>query len=684
MNDFISAVQNQNSASSRNINIQLTDGTYAYINSQGIAKKFNNMAEYEATRGKNGCPADTITVPRTWEDVNFRVGAPMAVYSDNDIMTGQGCGNENRFVASQLGILDKEFDKAYYEKVSQKTFDTIEEATSDWQTSGRVAGLAPFKDAASLHKLGKIGYVDVDSIFHEVPPTFARTYRGPITSYVKGTEMRSCLPPNKVRFRSPIHIKYGDSYLYSRDNSTVKVTASKPSGTDPIFFIQVPITDVKTTGTLPDTLYNQEIAYGDKCIINRSNVWNSPECGFWGCFAGKVFEDTFSLTDSTLSTNLRFVSSTGISRGTLIQYGEQFHIVGEIYKNILRPGDELIKLTNGTYELSFTGGQLIIKNTQTGVNDVLKTSIDPSVDRVMWSGDALNFYSPSNLNPVSTYLVMTTGCETKKCSLSLSNTGLLKVVNALGATIKKSNDAIPETPDIPTTTYAVIVNGELSFTENIEDRSRFSIESTDDSNTCSLNSLQTNCNNTKNCIGFIHSDSENTWQQIKTTDSNNDYKITDMDTEVYLRNVTATLTGENCPTESEPVFMSRAEVSAYPQGKSILSTSENCTQKPKLVIPAFNRYIQGIENTIQIPVESSVGVDKLRGIPDKLQPLLNKYESNYSSWLTSQGNPTPLSNTLQQRITDTYTLDQHYKSMAILWGVITLAMISIILFRSRN
>ena len=125
-------------------------------------------------------------------------------------------------------------------------------------------------------------------------------------------------------------------------------------------------------------------------------------------------------------------------------------------------------------------------------------------------------------------------------------------------------------------------------------------------------------------------------------------------------------------------------IAAYPKGKAVLSNSENCTQKPKLVIPAFNRYIKGIENTLKTPVEPSTGVDKLRGIPEKIQPLLQKYETNYSSWLTSQGKPSPLGNTLQQRITDTYTLDEHYRSMAILWGVIALAMIAIILFRPRN
>lgn len=680
MNDFISAVQNQNSESSRNINVKLSDNTYAYINSQGLAKKFNSMAEYEATKGVNGCPEEVINIDRTWANINYRVGAPMAVYTDNNIMRGQGCGNENRLVAPQIDPND-EFDQAYYERVAEKKFDSIEEATSDWQTSGRVAGLAPFKDAASLHKLGKMGYIDVDSIFHEIDPTFSNSYNGPTPSYVKGTEMRSCLAPDTVNFRDKIYLKYGDSYLYSPDKRNVKVTESVPSGDTGFFYIQVPIADVKSTGNIPPSLYNYGLDYGASCIISTTYDWNSPECGKWGCYTGKVFNDTFSLTNSEYATNLKFISTTGIANATNIKYGEQFYIMGEVYKNILQPGDELTKLISGNYELYFSEGKLLFKNTQTGVIATLKDSIDPSVVKVKWTGNLLGFYN-SNNDEVTSYLKLDK--STDKGNLVVKTTGLIQIVDASGNILKKNDSSIPDSKDIPIYTYATIVDGEFSFTENIADRKRFSIGNPNYTNSCSISALQRNCNDTSNCIGFIHSADENTWQQIQTTDSSSDYKISETDTQVYLRNMTASLTGEYCPANQEPVFMNRTTLSAYPKGKSVASNSASCTQKPQLVVPAFNKYIKGINDKIKIPVESSVGIDKLRGLSEQIDPLLSKYESNYSSWIESKGKPTALQNTLQQRITDTYTMDEYYRSMAILWGVITLAMIAIVLFRYKN
>jgi hypothetical protein len=675
MNEFISAVQNQTTGVNKNI--KLSDNTYAYINSQGIAKKFNNMAEYIETKEKNGCPADAVNVARTWENVQYRVGTPM--------MAGQSCGNENKIVVPKLAAASTEFDKAYYEQAAGKPFTTIEEATSDWQNAGRLAGLAPFDRATAMQDLGKMGYIDVDSIFHEMTPVRSTTYNGPSTSYVKGTSMRSCLPPEGIKFRDRVYIKYGDSYLYSNNKRTVKVSPTKPSPENGTFYIQVPLSEVTATTSMPSTAYNYDLTYGAKCLLSMTNEWNQAECGYWGCNVGKIFETTFSLADSKFSNNLKFVSSTGIATDTPIQYGEQFYIEGRVYKNALKNGEELTTLTQGNYVLSFTGNQLIIKNTQTGTIEVLKNvSVSNSpIDRIVWLGNSLRFYD-SNNNILGSYMGMGDKCTGQDCILVLTSTGLLKVVDSTWTnTLKKSNESIPDITDPSSKAYATIVNGELAFTENSQEKKVFSIEPYLMATNCSLSALQTNCNNTANCIGFIHSPTEHTWQKIQSTDLDTDYKISPTNTHVYLRNVTGSLTGDSCPTNS-PFLIDRKILSSYPKGRPVNSSSANCTAKPPLVVPALNNYLQGIETTLDTPVNPPVGLDKLNGFPEKIGPLLSNYETNYSSWTTSQGQPTALSNTLKQRTIDTYTLDQHYRSMAILWGVITLVMILIILFRPRN
>ena len=337
-------------------------------------------------------------------------------------------------------------------------------------------------------------------------------------------------------------------------------------------------------------------------------------------------------------------------------------------------------LVSGNYELSFTGGQLIIKNKQTGTTEVLKSAIDVSVTEAKWTGKNLLFLDAKG-SPITYYFEK---CTDADCSLVLTNTGLLKVTSIKKGIVEQSNAYISDSKDIPGESYATVVNGEFTFSDTISDRKAFSIGNPDNITTCSLTSLQTNCNDTKNCIGFVHSSKENTWQQILTTDSNADYKISDTNTQVYLRNKTASLTGDFCPTNPTVVLMNRPLLSSYPQGKAAISNSAACTKKNPLIVPAFNNYIKGIENSLKTPVEPSIGVDRLKGIPEKIQPLLHKYETNFSSWLSTQGKPSALTTTLQQRTTDTYTLDQHYKSMAILWGVIALAMIAIIIFRPKN
>jgi len=674
MNEFISAAQNQITGGSRNI--KLSDNTYAYINSQGVAKKFNNMADYTATMGKNGCPGAAEPVDRTWANVQYRVGAPM--------MAGQSCGNENKLVTSKLGEIDTEMDKAYYETVTGKTFTTLEEATSDWQHFGRGAGIAPFNGAVSMQKLNTMGYVDVDSVFHTINPTISNTYKDKIKSYVRGAEMKSCLPSENINFRDKVYIKYENSFLYADGRSVKVYTGPLPLPASCEFYIQVPIKSVPPATTIPIMMYSQTIAYGDKCLISKMNTWNTDNCGYWGCYTSKISNTTFSLSDSSLSTNLRFVSTTGISNTTTMQFGEQFNIVGEIYKNVLRQGDYLETLISGAYRLSFTGGKLLLKNTETNATFALKENINSSAVKAQWVGSVLYFLSATG-QPLSTYMYMATGCTDDKCTLVLANTGLLKVVSSSGVVLSKSSNTIPDSVDIPIDTYATIVNDQLSFSENISDKKVFTLINTvPATNKCDLGILQTTCNNTNKCVGFIHSPTENTWQPIKSTDRDSDYKISATDTDVYLRYTSGKLTGSYCPTETSVEEVTRKRFSSYKGGPSVTSETANCTERPRLVVPAFENYLKSIDTTLSTPLPTPVGVDKLKTFPSQITPLIDKYETNYTSILNNRGKPTPLGNTLQQRLTDTHELDEHYRSMAILWGVITIAMISIILFRPKN
>jgi predicted DNA binding CopG/RHH family protein len=61
-----------------------------------------------------------------------------------------------------------------------------------------------------------------------------------------------------------------------------------------------------------------------------------------------------------------------------------------------------------------------------------------------------------------------------------------------------------------------------------------------------------------------------------------------------------------------------------------------------------------------------------------------EYNNAYNNMINTYTTDDPINNTLKQRIEDSSVLDDHFKSMAILWGVISVSIVAIIIFRPNN
>lgn len=678
MNDAISASIGQTTGLSRFV--KTSDGIYAYINSMGMAKPFATSQDYLATVGKNGCPnAVAVSIDRTWHNIQYPIGSTMTA--------GQACGNENTYVTNSFPAdntaVSNAFDKSYYERIAGTTFASSSAAYSNWSTTGRANGLSPYEGALNVSNLSKSGYIDVDGEFHQLTSTFTDTYGPAIGSYITGKNMTSCSPSTRIHYRSPVYIKTGNSYLSINGD---RVQTSDSSGKS-LFYIQVPINSIDTTTTITSTMYTDGINYGDSFVLGTTSASNpNGSCYYWGCNVGSVTGTTFALmNNSHYSTNLQLLSANSVSTGTGINYQESCYITGTIFKNVLM--DQTIMsepLICGNFKLSYTNSSLIITNTTDDTSTTLFTAACTSTSIVALGGGRFYFWERGSNAPCDIYPgrnVEINGAYPYKAKLT--NTGLLKVVDSQGTLQWSHSSSIQDGTDSPVTVYATIDSSKLTFTQDISLRGTFSFINSDTSASaaCSQNTLQTTCNNSSTCVGYVHSSIDNTVQYIQAVESPVNYKISATDTNVYLRQVQSNrLTGTNCPRTQQGIRS--VDLSAYPKGIDISRTTDMCTPIPSIGVSAYTDDTKRIKDIMNATVPDA-SVDDLPDYSSKMKDGVSELQNKYTAWQNARGN-TPISHTLEQRKVDTQVLDEHYKMQAILWGIISISMVAIILFRPNN
>ena len=321
-------------------NVRSSDGTIAYMTSTGVSKQYPSVDVYDATAGKNNCKPDFIQLTPKWNELGFPVGSLMK--------SGQSCGNENTYV--QATPPENDFDWNYYIQNNSDVRDagiTTESAALDhWNTTGKREGRLPNATIlSSMVTLGKVGYIDVDTTMHYVPPN----YNGTFSSYanisnVAGTQMVNCSRPiPSVYYGEQVILTNGNNTGFMNTSSQLEMGSSSTN-----LFLRPPVGNDNQ---------GQAVRCGDEVSITTSASSYTTDCGWWGCKVGNRNPDTqrfeFGPGGEVAST---FRLSNASGSDVPLKYGDPFMITCSITLNksdlkqdaSLLPG-ESIRSLNGKY-----------------------------------------------------------------------------------------------------------------------------------------------------------------------------------------------------------------------------------------------------------------------------------------------------------------------------------------------
>jgi len=291
-------------------NIQTSDGITSYITQTGIAKPY----KYSLS-DTNGCTSAIERIDSKLQDLGVPIGSLMA--------KGQSCGNETKYVQSLPP--DVNFDwKFYIQSNPDLNLTTEEQARSHWTSTGIHNGLLPNQNILSnMSNVGKLGYIDVNTIRHPVHPnTYTHTgeYKLFDTTNITGTSMQNCIvPPPSIAFGDQMFIKNNDRFGSINQQSLLEFNNEKT-----ILFLRPPPGSNAVDGT--------PIKYGDEIVISATSANSyTKECGWWGCKVAYVNSDTTLLTFGSGGEKPKtFIVSvplgTNFKSGTEIKYGNQFSL----------------------------------------------------------------------------------------------------------------------------------------------------------------------------------------------------------------------------------------------------------------------------------------------------------------------------------------------------------------------
>jgi hypothetical protein len=673
-----------------NKNIKTSDAA-GYVTATGVSKKYKNNEDYQATAGKNNCPSDFIQLTPKWDDLGFPVGTFMK--------PGQSCGNENKYVQSEPPKTD--FDWKFYLKnnpdLGNAGLTTEQQANNHWNQFGKQEGRVPNETImASMATLGKIGYIDVDTTIHTVPGETTDEFKDFLSrSNITGTQMVDCSRPLPV-------LKYGTPIVFTQDNKKGSLqSTSLTFGTNSSdFFFRPPPGDDRQ---------GQTINYGDQVCITTSTSAHT-ECGWWGCKVATVNSsnqmtfgpggektqsffiippvENFNLMGTPIKYGFPFIllfqsrsnaaqlqkgASLGCKPGTeppgmprgvyrysgdnTIQYYPTPEIASswnpnwgstvEINCSTYKLGDTATKLNTASLKNGDSVGCVTGKELPNGVQGGIYRYVDDNVLRWYPNPTIASAWDPSWHRRIKW-----TDCTTYKAGEPMTST-------------MSSN----EVPDVPM--FAYVSNGSVVFGSLAESKGKnlFSTYYATTDTSCDLNLLKKMC--TDDCVGILHSPSNNTWQKI-TPKAN--YKITTTVQDFYMKEQNVNLNDKSCNT-GKAQFIDSTFFANYPRGVSLktggsnqcniasplkpykgdpMDTSEMSSYKPSIV----SLQKQQEKNTIDMKEKTKAYEEVIQGIKN-----------------------TPTMDTLEQQYTDMTVFDSQNKTNLILWAVISTSILAILLIR---
>ena len=542
-------------------NIRTTDGTIAYVTNTGLVKGYTDEDVYGGTNGLHGCPANVVNVNATWTNLGYETGTTM--------VKGQSCGNETKYVTAAPP--ENDFNAQWYRTFySDLKLETDQDALDDWTTSGQAAGRLPNDTIlTSMASLGKVGYVDPNSVLHGIT-RFVHQGVKPFLKWsnVTGSNMADCTALSSVN--------YGDRVVLSANDKTAFLTSDSvlKFGSKRVVLLIRPLPGSTDMNGTP-------VKYGDKISLALSVTNYSSMCGYWGCKVGNIDPDTMLYTfgpggtsgGTQLQITIPSSVSASVKTGDTMAYGAPFTVTSILPtpSNALFQGD---KMTPGGERIPSSDGQYYLTYQTDGF-----VAFYQQPNTVIWKsevGDAnpqkLRLNNAGSLEAINSNGVTYWSTNTKGSSpfaLAVQADGRLVLYDGAMKELWGRGTSNGASANATEKLYGIISSSNMKFTTTSTDQATFSFQTQEGKtppDKCNVKAMRNQCGD--DCVGFVHDPSGNEWQPIKVGATAADFKITTSVQNVYLKQPIATVGDVSCK-DGPAEFINPSTYASYVVGDAL-------------------------------------------------------------------------------------------------------------------
>jgi hypothetical protein len=658
--------------------IQTSDGRLAYVTKTGVAKQYTSMNVYNATANKHGCTSTPVQLEPKWSDLGFPIGSIMK--------TGQSCGNEGKYVQSAPPTND--FDASFYIQNNADLKDfSPQQAANHWNTYGVKEGRLPNNDIlTSMSNLGKVGYVDLNTNLHSVPVS----YTGKYTSYsapanVTGANMEDCTP--EVKYGEQVFMLSNKRFGRMNNASMLEFGSSK--------------TTLYLRPSIGRWMPGYPVKYGDKVsITSTSDNWFT-QCGWWGCKVGRVNPQTllFEFGPGGNLGGTTFVVTpppgSAYQEGSILKYGFPFTLVASIVlagdtlrqDQSLYPGQSLMS-SNGEYRLTYqTDGNVCIYRIDGSSVWCSRKTHNPGRLTMQSDGNLVAY----NKRGIPKFAINSGGGRNRPYRFTIQTNGEAVVYDNKRAIWGTGNARASSVETIPLSKIGYVRNNLLAFgsVNQSQNSSIFTFSPTDLKIQCKLNELQMKCNQ-RDCSGFIHSPNDNTWQPISSSSSPDDFKISAVRPNVYVKDAKVNMRDASC-TQDKTYLIDPDQFQHYIRGNNFTVNGKNQCQamdmKPirqgQVKYDKENQKMMNRGNYIANQYRKNnaqVWRRKNNNVELNLDDKTDEYEKTESEIKTLINNNT---GTYQQQKEDIEILNTQNRMHAIAWSLLAIITVSVVISRSK-
>jgi hypothetical protein len=227
--------------------------------------------------------------------------------------------------------------------------------------------------------------------------------------------------------------------------------------------------------------------------------------------------------------------------------------------------------------------------------------------------------------------------------------------------------AVPE--NVPK--FAYVSNGKVVFGSIAESKGAnlFSTYYAPTDTACDVNKLKQMC--TDDCVGILHSPSNNTWQKITPSST---YKITPTLQDFYMKEASVNLNDKSCNT-GKAEFIDSTLFAKYPKGAAFKAGGSN---QCNIAAPLTPFKGDAMDTSEMASYEPSLVT--LQETQKKNTAAMKTKTVEYKE-VTQGIKNTPSMDTLEQQYLDMTVFDSQNKTNLILWAVISASILAILLVR---